>query len=247
MILYQLTTDGRMDFAHITQVCPWFERSLKDGTAFEALPAPRVFKSHLSYRKIPKGPCKYIYVVRDGKDVAVSYYHFYVTHMSFKGTFDEFFQRFLDGQVLYGSWFKHVRRWWKHRDDPNVLFLCYEELLADLPGSLRRISAFCGLQIAPERWPGILQRCSFAFMKQHENQFDPLLAMLYERGFQPHAFLRKGQTGGWRDQLSIRQARRFDRTCCRRLGHLALDFSAAAPPASTILQEDTVHVALPHP
>ena len=25
MILYQLTTDGRMDFAHITQVCPWFE------------------------------------------------------------------------------------------------------------------------------------------------------------------------------------------------------------------------------
>jgi prepilin-type processing-associated H-X9-DG protein len=95
MILYQLTTEGRMDFPHLTAVCPWFERTLKDGTAYDALPAPRVFKSHLSYRKVPKGPCKYIYVARDGKDVAVSYYHFQKTHMGYKGTFDEFFERFL--------------------------------------------------------------------------------------------------------------------------------------------------------
>ena len=93
MILYQLTTDGRMDFAHITQVCPWFERALKAGRDLDALPGPRVFKSHLPYRRIPKGPCRYIYVARDGKDVAVSYYHFYRSHMGYKGTFEEFFER----------------------------------------------------------------------------------------------------------------------------------------------------------
>jgi methylamine dehydrogenase accessory protein MauD len=229
MILYQLTTDGRMDFPHITTVCPWFERTLKDGTAYDALPAPRVFKSHLPYRKIPKGPCKYIYVARDGKDVAVSYYHFYATHMGFTGTFDEFFERFLKGEVQYGSWFRHVHRWWERRDDPNVLFLYYEELAADLPACLRRIAAFCGLEIAPERWPGILERCSFAFMKQHESQFDPLQAMLYEQGFQPHAFLRQGQAGAWRARLSPRQARRFDRTFTKRLGDAGLDFAVAAP------------------
>ena len=98
MILYQLTTDGRMDFAHITQVCPWFERALKAGRDLDALPAPRVFKSHLTYRRIPKGPCRYIYVARDGKDVAVSYYHFYRSHMGYKGTFEEFFERFLTGE-----------------------------------------------------------------------------------------------------------------------------------------------------
>jgi peroxiredoxin len=229
MILYQLTTDGKMDFPHITTVCPWFERTLKDGTAYDALPAPRVFKSHLSYRKIPKGPCKYIYVARDGKDVAVSYFHFYTTHMGFKGSFDEFFERFLKGEVQYGSWFRHVHRWWERRDDPNVLFLYYEELAADLPACLRRIAAFCGLEIAPERWPGILERCSFAFMKQHQSQFDPLQAMLYEQGFQPHAFLRQGQAGAWRAQLSPRQARRFDRTFTKRLGDTGLDFAVAAP------------------
>jgi peroxiredoxin len=229
MILYQLTTEGKMDIPHITTVCPWFERSLKDGTAYDALPGPRVFKSHLSYRKVPKGPCKYIYVARDGKDVAVSYYHFYTTHNGFKGTFDEFIERFLKGEVAYGSWFRHVRRWWEHRDDPNVLFLRYEELLADLRGCLRKIAIFCDLEVAPERWPGILERCTFAFMKVHESQFDPLLAMLYEQGFQPHTFLRQGQADGWRAQLSPRQARRFDKAFRRRLGDTSLDFAPASP------------------
>jgi hypothetical protein len=229
MILYQLTSEGKMDFLHITTVCPWFERSLKDGKAYEGLPAPRIFKSHLSYRKIPKGPCKYIYVARDGKDVAVSYYHFHKTHMGYKGTFDEFFERFLTGQDTYGSWFRHVREWWEHRNDANVLFLYYEELTADLPACLRKISAFSGLEIAPQRWDDILERCSFAFMKQHESQLDPLTAMLYEQGFRPNSHLRKGQSGSGSEQLSPRQSRRFDKTFSKRLGDTGLDFAPVAP------------------
>jgi peroxiredoxin len=229
MILNQLTTEGKMDFPHITTVSPWFERSLKDGKAYDALPSPRVFKSHLPYRKIPKGPCKYLYVARDGKDVAASYYHFQKTHMGYKGTFDKFFKRFLKGEDQYGSWFRHVRGWWEHRHDPNVLFLFYEELTADLPGSLQKISDFCGLEIAPERWDNILERCSFAFMKQHENQLDPMTAMLYEQGFQPHSHLRKGQTGSGSEQLSLRQLQRFDKTFTQRLGDTGLDFALASP------------------
>jgi methylamine dehydrogenase accessory protein MauD len=229
MILYQLTTEGKMDFPHITTVCPWFERSLKDGTAYDALPSPRVFKSHLPYRKIPKGPCKYIYVARDGKDVAVSYYHFQKTHMGYQGTLDEFFESFLKGEVPYGSWFRHVRGWWQHRDEPNVLFLRYEDLAADLPGCLRRIAGFCGLGVDPGRWPGVLERCSFAFMKRHESQFDPLTAMLYEQGFRPNSHLRRGQAGAWGGQLQPRQARRFDQICTRRLGNTGDDLVAASP------------------
>ena len=129
MILYQLTTEGNMNFPHITMVCPWFERLLKDGAAFDALPSPRVFKSHLSYRKIPKGPCKYIYVARDGKDVAVSYYHFHATHIGFKGSFDEFFERFLKGG-------ERLPRAWTAGDDAHgagqgvghLLFLMVAEI-----------------------------------------------------------------------------------------------------------------------
>jgi hypothetical protein len=111
MILRQLTTDGGMDFAHIAQVSPWLEWALRSGRDLDRLPAPRVFKSHLSYRRIPKGPCRYIYVARDGRDVAVSYYHFARTHMQYRGTFGEFYDRFLTGDDTYGSWLAHVAGW----------------------------------------------------------------------------------------------------------------------------------------
>lgn len=224
MILYQLTTDGRMDFTHITQVCPWIERALKNGQDLDALPGPRVFKSHLTYRRIPKGPCRYIYVARDGRDVAVSFYHFYRSHMGYKGTFDAFFAKFLDGDVSYGSWLRHVEGWWARRDDPNVLFLRYEDLVNDLAGSLDRIAGFCGLDVDPERLPGILERCGFAFMKAHEGRFDPLMGMLWERGSRPDAHLRGGQAGGWKDHLSPEQQAQFDRALGRRLERRGIAF-----------------------
>ena len=30
--------------------------------------------------------------------------------------------------VSYGPWNDHVLRWWEHKDDPNVLFLKFEDL-----------------------------------------------------------------------------------------------------------------------
>jgi hypothetical protein len=221
MILYQLTTDGRMDFPHITEYCPWFERSQRSAGGFESRPSPRIFKSHLSYRDIPKGPCKYIYVARDGKDVAVSNYHLHRTYFRFEGTFAEFFERFLRGRIGYGSWFRHVAGWWAHRHDPNVLFLTYEELTRDLEGCLRRISAFCGFAVPPERFPGIVERCRFEFMKKHESQFDPAMEWLWELGVRLNAFLRAGRVGEGAVYLDPRQQARFDRAYRRHLGDTA--------------------------
>jgi hypothetical protein len=226
MILYQLTTDGTMDFPHIYEYCPWFERSSRSGLGFEARPSPRLFKSHLPYKKIPKGPCKYIYVARDGRDVVVSYYHLHRNYNGFEGTFADFFDRYLRGKVEFGSWFEHVQGWWRHRNDSNVLFLRYEETLRDLEGSLRKIIAFCGFEIAPERWPTILERCSFAFMKQHESRFDPTTGALWEQGVQGNEFLRTGRSGGWRGQLDPEQATRFDRAFEKHLGSAGIDLSA---------------------
>ncbi len=210
MILYQLTSDGSMEIPHIAEHCPWFERSLRSAQEFEKRPGPRIFKSHLPYHQVPKGPGRYIYVARDGRDVAVSYYNLYRNNNGYKGTFAEFFEQFMNGKVNYGSWFQHVGGWWRHRHDLNVLFLTYEELKRDLEGCIRRIIAFCHLEVAPEKLPLTVEHCSFAFMKQHEHKFDPALEVLWEQGTQFNSFLRAGRMGEGARELTPEQQVRFD-------------------------------------
>jgi hypothetical protein len=163
--------------------------------------------------------------------------------MGYKGNLDEFFEKFLDGDVSYGPWLRHVANWWAHRTDPNVLFLRYEDLVNDLAGSLRRIADFCDLEVAPERFPGIVERCRFAFMKEHESQFDPLLGMLWERGARANAHLRNGQAGGWKEHLSPEQAARFDRAFGRRLERRGIGVASPAPVQSR--RSSTSCVSLP--
>jgi hypothetical protein len=229
MILYQLTTDGSMDFPHIAEYCPWFEKSHRAGRGFELRPSPRIFKSHLSHPKIPKGPCKYIYVARDGKDVAVSNYHLHRMYLQYEGTFAEFFERFMKGDIGYGSWFRHVAGWWAHRHDPNVLLLTYEELTRDLEACLRRIITFCGFKVSPERFPVILERCCFEFMKKHESQFDPAMEWLWERGVRLNSFLRAGRIGDGAMYLDSQQQARFDRAYHRYLGGTSLATLVVSP------------------
>jgi hypothetical protein len=224
MILYQLTTDGGMDLPHIAEYCPWFERSLRSAGGFETRPSPRLFKSHLTWRDVPRGPCRYIYVARDGRDVAVSYYHLYRSYNGFEGTFAEFFDLFLRGRVGCGSWFAHVKGWWARRRDPNVLFLTYEELTRALEGCVRRIIAFCGFDVPPGRLPAVLERCGFAFMKRHECRFDPALETLWEQGIQLNSFLRKGRVGEGAAELSPEQEGRFNRAFARQLGRTGIAF-----------------------
>ena len=227
MILYQLTTDGNMDFPHIAEYCPWFEKSVRSARAFETRPSPRLFKSHLAYPKVPKGPCKYIYVARNGKDVAVSYYHLYRMYNGYEGTFAEFFDRFLRGKVEFGSWFKHVKGWWAQRDEPNVLFLTYEELNGDLEGCIRRIARFIDRDVSPERLDAILPRCSFAFMKEHEARFDPVMETLWEQSVQLKSFLRNGKVGDGAVSLSSDQQAHFDAIFEKRLAPLKVVLGSA--------------------
>ncbi|HYR11442.1 MAG TPA: sulfotransferase domain-containing protein, partial [Longimicrobium sp.] len=77
MIVYQLTTDGAMDFAHIDEVSPHLEETMipRRRKISDLRATPCVVKSHLPYHQVPKGPGRYIYCVRNGLDVAVSYHY----------------------------------------------------------------------------------------------------------------------------------------------------------------------------
>ena len=74
------------------------------------LPSPRILKTHLPYNIVPKsasedGKCKYIYVARNPKDVAVSFFK-YVTSLKkfgngYNGPWEFFAKLFIEGNGEY--------------------------------------------------------------------------------------------------------------------------------------------------
>jgi hypothetical protein len=209
-ILYLLIHEEQPDPEHLTKVSPWFERSLAIGEVtasdLQRFPSPRVFKSHLPRQWLPDG-ARYIYIERDGLDVLVSYFHFYRAYLGFEGTLDDFYRRFMDGRVQYGSWFEHVAGWHERASDPDVLIVRYEDLLSDRKASIERIVDFLGWE-RDERWiDRAVIESSFDAMKRRESVFDHATALLLERGVSPQSFLRTGQSGRGADELTDAQTR----------------------------------------
>ncbi|MGZ3457326.1 MAG: sulfotransferase domain-containing protein [Archangium sp.] len=197
MIAWQLKSGGSLDFRHIEDVVPFLDRcGPADLPRLEALQSPRFFKSHMPYEYLPRGG-RYIYIVRNFKDVVVSYYHHARVVDGFWGGLDDFVKRLLRRQVLPGSWARHVIPWMEHRHAPEVLFLTYEEIKADLPGTLRRVARFSGIALDEARLPQLVEHCSLAFMKNLQARYDPRL----ER---QGNFVRKGETGAGLRELDAR-------------------------------------------
>jgi hypothetical protein len=209
MMLLQLTTDGDLSrFPHLDAFSPWFEYDLDltpdTGSFLESLPRPRVFKSHLERKWLPK-EVRFIYLARNLPDVALSAYHHFGLMAGRQVELDPFVDSLLAGHPMFaGNWFRHLRSWWPHRDDPNVLFLDYDEMIADLPGTARRVARFCDIQIPETEMPRIVERCGIAYMREHEPFFQPRLhaRLALDRGA-----LGRGVTGAGRRELSPAERR----------------------------------------
>jgi hypothetical protein len=114
----------------------------------ENLAHPRLLKTHFEWRNIPKSQkAKYAFVCRNPKDCVVSYYFH---NLNFKiydfsdGNFDTFFDLFMEGKLGFGDYFDHLLGWLPHLNDPNVLFLRFEDMLEDLPGTIVKLGKFIG-------------------------------------------------------------------------------------------------------
>lgn len=195
--LLHLLVRPAVEFQHINEVCPWLERSLAIGSvtpeALAGLPSPRIFKTHLLRQWLPREG-RFVVLVRDPADVAVSYYELYRALLGFRGSLDEFLRRFEAGRVQYGSWWAHVRSW-ERQAGPDVLWVRYEALRADPAGELRRVAEFAGLPSDAERIAAAVAGASLPRMKALEERFDHATSLLHERGVRPRSFIGRGRGG----------------------------------------------------
>jgi len=110
-LLHALRTGGDLAFEEITQVVPWIEMAYDmDIELDQAQRAqPRLFKTHNNGHDA-WGGCRYIFLVRDPRDVLVSFHRFFEGWLFEPGSIDlETFARefFLDGS-LSGDYWSHL-------------------------------------------------------------------------------------------------------------------------------------------
>lgn len=194
--------------------------------------SPRLLATHLPLRLIPKqlqqAKCKVIYVVRNPKDNAVSYYHHHKISTflgNYKGTWDEFLRNYMEGHVVYGSWFEHVLPYWQfHLKHPEkVMVVSFEELKIDLPGMVRRISQFLGKPLNPEAVSTVAAHCSFDQMKNNNMVNREVLPISDLFDMSQSKFMRKGIIGDWKNYFTEDQCRTFDALYTERMADSGLD------------------------
>lgn len=159
-----------------------------------AAKSPRVIKTH--HALLSDYP-KSIYIVRDYRDVMVSYYHYQVAAGEFSGTFSEYLR---NTQPLhpFGTWADHVRAAYAFREQhpERILIVHYEQLLDDTVAELRRIAAFTERTGTsdPQR---AAERASFKQLQKNEQTHG---SELLRRSGAP--FFRSGKKGSWQEQFS---------------------------------------------
>jgi hypothetical protein len=135
-------SDGPVTFSNIESRIPeiYFNRD----RAMRRLPRPRVLKSHECFQPHYR---RVIYIVRDPRDVAVSYYHHNVKARNIPDDYpmNSFVPRFIAGEFdrKFGSWHDNVLSWISLRQtDPGFLLLRYEDMKRDTACELAKVVAF---------------------------------------------------------------------------------------------------------
>ena len=211
----------------------------------ESNQAPQFIKAHDAYvatrtgEPLFGGVGRAILIVRDPRDVASSLANH--RHSSVdqaialmnrpdaalaggrRAQHDQFRQRLLD-------WSAHVASWLEQTDIP-VHLLRYEDLAADPVGAVRAALGFAGIEAT---LADLRRAIEFA-------SFEQLRAQELARGFKEwppnrrrgkSQFFRRGEAGGWRDELSTRQAQRIEAVhgrMMRRLGYELAVTDAGGP------------------
>jgi hypothetical protein len=152
-----------------------------------------------------------VYLVRDGRTVALSYLE-HSRREGYRGEISEFLDRFLDGRLDgYGPWHEHVLSAFAFGQSTTARFLVvrYEELQADPEGELARTLAFLGCEVDRDVLIHVVAANTKARMRERESSS----AFLATRPSDGTPFVRPARAAGWDVAVPPEDRRRFEAVC----------------------------------
>nr|CBX25459.1 hypothetical_protein [Oryza glaberrima] len=162
-----------------------------------SLPSPRLFMTHIPSQSLPDS------VAASGCKVHA------VGHR--RGA-----PAILRWRSQFGPFWEHILGYWRwHVEKPNqVLFLTYEELVANTLGQLRRLAEFVGCPFTTEEQKhgvdrNIVEACALENMSGLEVNRSGTITIV-DSTVPNNTFFRRGVVGDWRNHLTPEMARRID-------------------------------------
>jgi len=223
VILYQLLHGGNAVYNHIHEASPWIEAlTAKELQTLKSRTSPRVFKTHLEYDRVPRQiPVRFVYIVRNGMDTTVSFYHHVKNYFNPEITFEKVQEMVLG--TGENSWFRHVSGWLGNEHGHRVHYLTYEGLKSDTKGEIRRLADFCGIALDEALLARVLEKSSFENMKKDEDKFGlrPGDVKLHP-GARFDQFIRKGKTKEGFKYFTPDQLHAYEAQLVREFGDEAL-------------------------
>jgi len=193
--------EKNVGFSNIEKLIP--DTSSQSNRALKATPRPRIIKTHEyfdhRYRKV-------IYIVRDPRDVALSYYDFQRKYRQIEDGYplEQYVDDFVQGRLIsigWGTWGENVASWMYTRGKrKEFLLLRYEDMMKDTMHELTRIADFLGISPETQRLQQAIERSSADRMRELEKlEADQWVATKNRRKDIP--FVRVAKAGGWRTSL----------------------------------------------
>lgn len=199
------------------------------------LPSPRFIRTHLPFNLLPEKlqsgstGAKIIHVSRNSKDTCVSFYHHSKLFRGYKGSFEQFAELFLEGNVTYGPFFNHMGGYWNQRNNANLLFLKYEEMKKDLKSVVFKIADFIGKSISDDDVEKLLDHSSFSCMKKNPAVNNESLTEIFKKKKVMEDlegnFMRKGEVGDWKGMIDTVLCERFEKWEKENLKKMDFTFS----------------------
>ena len=130
------------------------------------------------------------------QDACVSYYHHNLLFKSkdFDSTFQVFARDlYMTSNIAQGGYFEMLQSGWKRRNNPNMLFVWYEEMKQDLKHWIRRMTDHIGYKLEEEKVTELSEAMTFSNYRKISSMNTKKERFKEGKG----EFTRKGVVGDW--------------------------------------------------
>lgn len=113
------------------------------------------------------------------------------------------------GGVTLASILEHLATFWDRRDEPQIALFHYSDLLADLPGELRRLADVLDITMSDDRIAELAAAATFETMRERADVLAPDVPNRIWRSNRD--FFHRGESGQWRHLLDDEGLRRYEK------------------------------------